>query len=58
MLYSRAVMAGVIGRLLRATDIVHHRNEDTTDDRPENLQLTTRSEHIALHRDKLLAGRR
>lgn len=53
MLYSRAVMAGVIGRLLSPTEIVHHRNEDTTDDRPENLQLTTRSEHIEMHRDKL-----
>ena len=29
--------------------IIHHRNEDCTDDRLENLQLVTRAEHAAIH---------
>ena len=29
--------------------IVHHRNEDPTDNRPENLQVMTQSEHAQLH---------
>lgn len=51
--YARAVMAAQVGRLLRPDEIVHHRNEDTTDDRPENLEITTRSAHIEMHRAKL-----
>lgn len=49
MLYSRAVVAARIGRLLRSEELVHHRNEDTTDDRDENLELTNASEHVAHH---------
>lgn len=50
MPYYRAVMAGHIGRLLRSDEHVHHINEDPTDDRIENLQIVTRSEHTRLHR--------
>jgi hypothetical protein len=49
VLFSRAVMAAHIGRLLRPDEIVHHLNGDTTDDRIENLLLTDRSEHARLH---------
>jgi hypothetical protein len=49
VLFSRAVMAAHVGRLLRPDEIVHHRNGDTTDDRIENLLLTDRSEHARLH---------
>ena len=28
---------------------VHHRNEDTTDNRPDNLQVLTKAEHRSLH---------
>lgn len=58
MLYSRAVMAAQLGRLLSPHEIVHHRNEDTTDDSPENLELTTRAAHIATHREQLVAAMR
>lgn len=39
-----------IGRYLKKDEIVHHVNEIITDDRPENLQVLTLSEHVKLHR--------
>jgi len=32
------------------TAVVHHRNGCRTDNRPENLQVMTRAEHVAHHR--------
>jgi len=29
--------------------IIHHRNENPLDDRPDNLQLVTRAEHARIH---------
>jgi hypothetical protein len=49
MLYSRVLMWNEIGRQPRPDEIVHHINEDPTDDRIENLQIVTRAEHIKLH---------
>lgn len=57
MLYSRAVMAAEIGRLLTPSEIVHHKDEDTANDDPSNLQIVTRAEHIAMHRAAIEAGR-
>jgi hypothetical protein len=57
MLYSRAVVAAELGRLLTPDEIVHHRNGRTDDDRAENLQVVTRAEHMDLHRDDLQRGR-
>lgn len=51
-LYSRAVMSGHVGRLLDVDEQVHHRNEDRTDDRLENLQIVTPSEHGRIHYPK------
>jgi hypothetical protein len=56
-LYSRALMEGHLGRHLLSSEIVHHVNEDPTDDRIENLQVVTRAEHLAIHRDKLQAAK-
>jgi hypothetical protein len=50
VLYSRAVMAAKIGRLLRPDEIVHHENEDPSDDGEENLRIVTYAEHLELHR--------
>jgi hypothetical protein len=58
ILYSRALMAGHVGRLLRSNEIVHHINEDSSDDRIENLTIVSRREHAALHRAELNASRR
>lgn len=53
MFFYRGVMAAEIGRLLESHEIVHHKNGDPSDDRIENLQIVTRSEHIAIHRNEL-----
>ena len=45
----RLVMEKVLGRFLTDEEIVHHINEITNDDRPENLQVMTQSEHAKLH---------
>jgi hypothetical protein len=42
----RLVMERMLGRLLTRSEVVHHRNHVTTDNRPENLQLfATNAEH-------------
>lgn len=45
----RAVMERYLGRKLEDWEIVHHINGDKTDNRIENLMVTTRSDHIKLH---------
>lgn len=55
--FYRGVMAAEIWRLLRPNEIVHHRNGDETDDRPENLEIVTRAEHVRMHRAEIMAGR-
>lgn len=43
------VMTEVLGRALRPGEVVHHRNGDRLDNRPENLELTTRADHSKQH---------
>ena len=38
-----------IGRLLTTDELVHHKNEITTDDRLENLEIKLRSQHAEHH---------
>ena len=45
----RAVMERILNRTLQPNEVVHHRNGDVTDNRPENLELLTRAEHTSLH---------
>lgn len=45
----RLVAERMIGRPLRKGEHVHHRNENPSDNRPENLQVLTIREHRRLH---------
>lgn len=45
----RLIASEKIGRPLAKNEIVHHINGDHTDNRPENLEVMTQSEHIREH---------
>ena len=47
---SRVVAASMLGRKLSVDEHVHHRNGDKTDDRPENLEVLHKFEHLSHHK--------
>lgn len=48
----RLVMEKRIGRYLNENEVVHHKNENTIDNRIDNLVLMTNSEHSKYHANK------
>lgn len=51
-------MESIVGRALTSDEVVHHINGDKRDNRPENLQLMSRSEHMLEHMEDIQKGRR
>lgn len=45
----RLIAENKTGRRLLKNEVVHHINEDRGDNRPDNLLILTRTEHVALH---------
>lgn len=43
------IAESVLGRSLRDGEVVHHINEDKTDNRKENLLICSRGYHAMLH---------
>ena len=47
---SRLAIEKRLGRELTSAEIVHHVNENKSDDRPSNLQIMSRAEHMKVHK--------
>jgi hypothetical protein len=53
----RFVVECLLGRELSSNEIVHHKNGNKKDNRPCNLQVMSRSEHINEHRTEMNLAR-
>lgn len=54
----RYIMEVHLGRKIGKKEVVHHINGDKTDNRIDNLEVCTQSEHVNEHRSILLSSRK
>ena len=54
----RLILEDKIGRFLTNDEVAHHKNGDKQDNRPENLELMTFSEHSSHHTKERLRNER
>jgi hypothetical protein len=52
VLLHRVIVENAIGRVLESFEVVHHKNHDKKDNRLENLEVMTATEHSFLHAKK------
>lgn len=45
----RSLVEKALGRKLDYNEVIHHKNGDKTDNRPENLEVVSRAEHLKMH---------
>ena len=53
VLAHRVIVENFLGRLLNDDEVVHHINENKKDNRIENLQVLSASEHAKLHKSEI-----
>lgn len=53
ILEHRYVVEQALGRRLRTDEVVHHKDGNKLDNRIENLEVLSNSEHVSLHRRRL-----
>lgn len=56
MLEHRYVVEQRLRRKLKRSEVIHHRNGNCSDNRDENLQMVTGSEHAKIHRNAEIIG--
>lgn len=56
LLEHRYVMSEYLGRNLGAEEIVHHKDQNKSNNDIDNLKITNRQEHIGIHFDPIAHG--